>query len=848
LGTLKKHPAIFLGIGITLLFLALGVVRTSFLDTLDYKHYDVMMRLRADPDASSNVILVEIDDDSIEKLGRWPWPRSLIAEGIQKINSGNPRVIGLNIIYSEPEERAGLKELQNLEKLFKTTVMNASGENGRKFFQAMGDAQTRLDNDRKLERALNESGKVVLPVFFRTSAVVAESARETKGPLVDQSIQHINNPDGNPVPRANEIVLPIPQLFKASKGIGHINFVPDIDGILRRERLFYEYRGLYIPAYTLKLAALYLNIPPKKLRADLGATVYLGALEVPTTYGSEMLVSFKGARGSFKKFSYFDVINDKVPVNIFKNKLVLVTPSAAGIINPLSTPTDTHMPLGEFSANTIWSILNKRFVQEPAWGSMAELLMILLLGLVITFLLPRLKAMFSGITFVVLLILLVGGSTYFFVSNGLWVRVTYPLLQLTLGYIGVISIKYFVTEVRKEKVETESAETNRQLGISFQSQGMLDMAFDKLRRVPVDDEMKDILYNLSLDYERKRQFNKAASVYEYIEKHDAKFKDVGERKKKLMQASETMMFGDGFLGGAPSGDGLLTTGTDTRPTLGRYEVIKQLGKGAMGIVYLGQDPRINRTTAIKTFRFSDDISPEDMDKMKETFFREAESAGTLSHPNIVTIYDAGDEQDLAYIAMEFLDGEDLEKYIKEENLLPMRKVIDYVADLADALDYAHQRGIVHRDIKPANVMLLKSGVIKVTDFGIARITATSQTMTGVVKGTPYYMSPEQFSGEKVDGRSDIFSLGTMTFQLLTGKLPFVGESPPVLMHKIMNVPHPNPRDINPKIFKPLGAILDKALEKEKENRYQRGLQMAAHLRELGKKIDAVMAKKKAGLR
>jgi serine/threonine-protein kinase len=274
-------------------------------------------------------------------------------------------------------------------------------------------------------------------------------------------------------------------------------------------------------------------------------------------------------------------------------------------------------------------------------------------------------------------------------------------------------------------------------------------------------------------------------------------------------------------------------------------VLKQLGKGAMGIVYLGQDPRINRTTAIKTFKFSDDFEAEEAEKMKEKFFREAESAGTLSHPNIVTIYDAGDEQDLAYIAMEFLEGGDLEKYTKKENLLPMRKVIDYVADIADALDYAHQKGIVHRDIKPANIMLLKTGIIKITDFGIARITSSSQTKTGVVKGTPFYMSPEQFSGEKVDGRSDIFSLGTMLFQLVTGELPFHGDSPPALMHCIMNKPHPDPKKINPKIVKPLVTIIDKALEKDLNKRYQRASRMAAHLRELGNKIDAVAAKKKA---
>ncbi len=174
----------------------------------------------------------------------------------------------------------------------------------------------------------------------------------------------------------------------------------------------------------------------------------------------------------------------------------------------------------------------------------------------------------------------------------------------------------------------------------------------------------------------------------------------------------------------------------------------------------------------------------------------------------------------------------------------MRKVLDYVADIADGLDYAHQKGIVHRDIKPANVMLLKTGIIKITDFGIARITASSQTQTGVVKGTPHYMSPEQISGERVDGRSDIFSLGAMLFQLLTGDVPFHGDSPAALMHQIMNMPHPDPRTINPKLLKPHVTIIDKALEKDREKRYQKASQMSAHLRMLGKKLDEIVKKNK----
>ncbi|MBL7181003.1 MAG: CHASE2 domain-containing protein [Desulfobacterales bacterium] len=845
MGILKRHPAAVLGLAITVIFLVLGVFRLGFLDTLELKFYDLMMNLRGEARSPSDVIVVDIDDDSIEKLGRWPWPRSLLAEGINKISAGKPRVIGLNFILSEPEESSGLKALRDLEGLFSQTILDQTGDKGLIFLKAMSEAQAKLDNDKKLTEALHAAGNVVLPVFFKASEAAIEGPAETDRRLVDQAIKIVSNPEGLGVPKANDMTLPIDAFFKASKGIGHINLAYDMDGTARRERLLYEYRGLFIPSYTIKMAAEYLNLSHNKMRAVLGSAVYLGSIEIPTTWGTEMMISFKGPRGSFKNYSFFDVINDKVPASVFKNKLVLVSASASGIMNPLSTPTDPTMSVGELSANSIWSILNKKFIQQPSWGSTAELLMILVLGLVIAFVLPRLKAGIASFVFLALLIVLAGGSVFFFVSQGLWVWITYPLLQLVLGYIGVVSIKYFVTETRKEKVEGESAETNRMLGLSFQGQGMLDMAFDKFRRVPVNDEMKDILYNLALDYERKRQYNKAASVFEYIEDHDAKFKDVAERKKKLVQTSETMVFGDGFLGGASAGDSLLSGTTGTRPTLGRYEVIKQLGKGAMGIVYLGQDPRINRTTAIKTVRFTDDFEPEEAEKMKAAFFREAESAGTLSHPNIVTIYDAGDEQDLAYIAMEFLEGEDLDKLTKKGRLLPMRKVIDYIADISDALDYAHQKGIVHRDIKPANIMLLKSGIVKITDFGIARISATSQTQTGVVKGTPYYMSPEQFAGEKVDGRSDIFSVGVMLFQMLTGELPFRGDNPMALMNQIMNVPHPDPRKFNPKIVKPLVTIIDKTLGKDRKKRYQKASQLRDHLRGLGKKIDAVMAKKSA---
>jgi serine/threonine-protein kinase len=234
--------------------------------------------------------------------------------------------------------------------------------------------------------------------------------------------------------------------------------------------------------------------------------------------------------------------------------------------------------------------------------------------------------------------------------------------------------------------------------------------------------------------------------------------------------------------------------------------------------------------AIKTMALASEDGDE-VSEVKARFFREAEAAGNLSHPHIVQIFDAGEEHDLAYIAMEFIKGHDLVRHTKPANLLPMAEVLDYFSDAAEALDYAHKRNIVHRDIKPANLMLIEeTKTIKVTDFGVARITDASKTKTGMVLGTPSYMSPEQLAGKKVDGRSDLFSLGVTLYQLLTGTLPFLAESMATLMFKIANEPHAPVTAIRPDLPPDLDAIVDKVLHKSYEARYQRGTDLARDLR------------------
>lgn len=265
-------------------------------------------------------------------------------------------------------------------------------------------------------------------------------------------------------------------------------------------------------------------------------------------------------------------------------------------------------------------------------------------------------------------------------------------------------------------------------------------------------------------------------------------------------------------------------------TLGRYKILGELGRGAMGAVYRAVDPLIERDVAIKTLL--PELPPEVMAEVRERFIREARSAGRLNHPNIVTIFDVGEQDGVAYIAMELLEGRTLQQEMKERRL-PFEETAELVAQVADALDAAYQFKIVHRDVKPANVMLGANGRAKLTDFGVARVDSSSMTQTGAALGSPKYMSPEQVLGLPIDPRSDIFSLGVMLYEMLAGRTPFERPTDTTvfsLMNRIAGEPHPHLRDVDAKIPVGYEAIVDRALAKKPEQRYARAGEMAADLR------------------
>lgn len=265
--------------------------------------------------------------------------------------------------------------------------------------------------------------------------------------------------------------------------------------------------------------------------------------------------------------------------------------------------------------------------------------------------------------------------------------------------------------------------------------------------------------------------------------------------------------------------------------LGRYEITATLGRGAMGVVYQARDPLIERIVAIKTVACAG-LSEKEAEEFELRFFREAKSAGRLNHPNIVTIHDVGHSDGLAYIAMEFLSGQSLRSILDAGVPLSCERIIEIVAAVADGLAFAHAQDIVHRDIKPANIMVLDNGIVKITDFGIAQLPGGSLTMAGAVLGSPKYMSPEQVAGQKADGRADIFSLGTVLYEMLTGQPPFSGDNMHATMYQVVHKDPPTPSSCCAGLPKDFDPIVARAMAKDPANRYQSASEMAADLRRI----------------
>jgi serine/threonine protein kinase len=268
----------------------------------------------------------------------------------------------------------------------------------------------------------------------------------------------------------------------------------------------------------------------------------------------------------------------------------------------------------------------------------------------------------------------------------------------------------------------------------------------------------------------------------------------------------------------------------TATKVGRYEVTGELGRGGMGVVYKATDPVIGRTVAVKTIRLSEETAGISHEQLVQRVQTEARAAGLLTHPNIVVVYDAGEDQGQFYITMELVQGKSLQAWLNEGEKFPVNRVIRIMEQVCSALQFAHDRGVVHRDVKPANIMLTRDDFVKVTDFGTAKILQYGGGQQTGPMGTPGYMSPEQIKGRGVDGRTDIFALGVVLYQMLTGKRPFIGQDIPTVLYRILNEQPPAPETIDPSIHPGVSSTIMKALSKNPYERYQRCSELLEDLR------------------
>ena len=479
----------------------------------------------------------------------------------------------------------------------------------------------------------------------------------------------------------------------------------------------------------------------------------------------------------------------------------------------------------------IYSIQNQQLAFVPPWWGMLSAFLIVLLAAV-NCLIARIcttKMLLSILLGTIVLVIVI--QFYCLLALRVWL----PFTSIVI-FIMVAGAMMSLWKARNNRVlhwinQADSASIS--LADYYLKSNQIAQAKLALAETSASEAVLEKLYEIAERSSREKNYDLSFSTYLTISQRRKKFRDTPQKLELVRQVIESENRNNTFT--ATSENKLEKTVALSGPTqamprmLGRYEIKDEIGRGAVGRVFLGFDPKIARKVAIKTLNYNQ-FDSETLADVKARFFREAEAAGRLSHPNIVSIYDVGEQDYYAYIAMDYVEGKALNQFIDEEALLPVFEVYRVVADIASAMAYAHSCNVVHRDVKPANVIYNPSPFqVKVTDFGIARLIDDSKTSTGEILGSPLYMAPEQLAGSKVDVQADIFSLGVTFYQLLTGELPFKGENLAALTYEIIHGKHKNIRSVRKGLPASAARIINQALQKNPEERYESAAEMAGVL-------------------
>lgn len=809
---------------------------------LEDRGYDLASRLMPVPPGEPVTALVSLDSPQL--------PHDRLAELIERLHAAGVRGIGLLLplradtpmrlpeLLAEVEEgsRKLRERRQALQAEPRPSGAAARERRARRLAELRAGEQQldvvtywlrRADTDRPLVEAVRRAGDVVLAAWGEAAPRVPALGLEAVAGLgVEPAHAWYLRPALAPLYRGPAPApLSVEGPFEALAAAAPVGLVAPMEAGLQVGL------PLAVPAgdgaaagFVTLLAARGLAVADRDVTAIPGYGLRLGYHPVVTGPGWR-LMPWPWRDGALPVLPAERLLRGE-GLEALKDKTVVVGPTGGGAT--LRTVGGARLAPAQWVGHAVDSLLRGRTVTIPPWYHLAQRGLLLALALYLLLLPGRLIGAPGGLlTSLLLGVIALNAGLVTLITQQLWLPVVGATLFLWLAHaVLALQARY---EARLHRGEQAAAEARTQLGLHLQAQGQLDAAFEQLRRVPPGDTLLHHLYQLGHDYERRRQYTKAHAVYEFMAGYDPAYRDIDQRQARLKPLS-----GERGPAGATHSSVAPTLVLDdpalAKPMIGRYQIEAQLGRGAMGVVYLGIDPKIGRKVAIKTLNLTQEFDTEELQEVKMRFYREAEASGRLQHPNIVAVYDVGEEHDLAYIAMDYVSGHSLDQYVRPGSLLSVEEVLRIGVQVAEALDYAHRQNVVHRDIKPANIIYdADKQLLKITDFGIACLTDNSKTRSGTLLGTPAYMSPEQITGEQVDGRSDLFSLGITLYHLLTGKLPFTGDSMAKLVYKITSEKPEDLRRLRPELPSALSRVLAKCLQKSPDKRYQTGANVAAAL-------------------
>ncbi len=802
------------------LLLGAGLLAGSYFPRateFEYRLYSLLVTLLPTSPAPHNTVVVALDVDAISGQ---PYPYGQLAALLDMLTAAGSRAVGLALPLGhsqsplDPLARARLSELLTAQKT------------------ALPGLLTALDPDARLASALAASGRVLLaapqglvdtpgdavrpwPDLPRLTMDTAGNVLATAWPLL-RPPQFTNSVPLAPLARFAD-KTPVAVLTSLS------------DTTVAAAPLVVMHNDIAIPSFELALAAMALRVPLADIRVHPGQAVDIGTAGYPTDAALAVYPRPLPATAKLPVLRASELLSGTVDAGtVLRGKTVLLGSLSGPLGAPVRFPGGLVASQLQWKAHVINALIAESFVTVPFWALGVQRAALLLVLIYLLLLPLKLRGRTGLIIGGVLALLLLNGNLLLLLLQNTWLPLGLPVVLLLSGQ-GLLYAHHGIgrrfTGLREQRDGALVA-----LAANLRAQGLLDKAVEQLDVCESSGPVKEELYQLGLEYERRRQFAKALSAYQRIARWDKNYRDIEQRRARHQSGSEPVSLAATSISHAATAL-VVDDPAVERPVLGRYQIERELGRGAMGTVYLGRDPRIGRTVAIKTLPLSEEFESAQLTEVRRRFFQEAETAGRLSHPNIVTIYDVGEEHDLAYIAMDYIVGVSLEEHVHKDDLLPLEDVFTIGVQVAEALDYAHRQKVVHRDVKPGNIIYdAERGQLKVTDFGIACLTDSSKTRTGAVLGSPYYMSPEQIAGKRVDGRSDLFSLGVTLYQLFSGRLPFEGDSVTNLMYQITQEKPRGVRKVRADLPTCLTRFVNKAMEKDPDKRFVDGQAMSEALK------------------